>query len=122
MRNEMKSLQSKARQSGVSFFFLIFVIAVLAFVGLVGAQAVPTFMEYQTIVKAVNKVKDGGSVAEIKANFDKAAAVDDIKSITGKELDVRKEGDKTIISFAYSKEIHIGGPAFLLLKYAGSTK
>lgn len=122
MGKKMKSLQARSRQTGVSFFALIFVIAVLAFVGLVGAQAVPTFLEYQTILKAAHKVKDGGSVAEIRSNFDKAAQVDDIKSIAGRDLEIKKEGDKTVVSFAYNKEIHIGGPAYLLLKYAGSTK
>ena len=105
----------------MSFFGLIFVIAVLAFVGLIGAQAAPTFMEYQTILKAANKVKDGASIPEIRANFDKAAQVDDFKSISGKDLEIKKVGDKTVISFAYNKEIHIGGPAYLLLKYSGST-
>lgn len=110
------------RQRGISFFGLIFVIAVLAFVGLIGAQAAPTFMEYQSILKAVNRVKDAPSVAEIRTAFDKAAQVDDITAITGKDLEIGKEGDKVVVSFSYRKEIHIGGPAYLLLKYAGRSK
>ena len=47
--------------------------------------------------------------------------IDEIKSITGKDLDITKNGEKIKISFAYDKEIHITGPAFLLLKYAGTT-
>jgi hypothetical protein len=61
-------------------------------------------------------------VAEVRSSFDKAAQIDDITSITGKDLDVTKQGDKIVVSFAYNKEIPIGGPAYLLLKYAGRSK
>ena len=61
-------------------------------------------------------------MAEVRKIFDKARDIDDIKSIAGKDLDVSKEGDKTVVAFAYSKEIHLGGPAFLLLKYSGRSK
>jgi hypothetical protein len=112
----------KSKQRGVSFIGLLFVGGVLAFAGVIGAQVAPTLVEYQSILKAVNKAKEGSSVGEVRSIFDKAAAVDDIHSITGKDLDVTKEGDKVTVVFSYSKEIHIGGPAFLLLKYNGRSK
>jgi len=31
-------------------------------------------------------------------------------------------GDKVVVKFAYNKEIHMFGPAFLLLKYSGESK
>lgn len=112
----------KTRQLGISFIGILFVVGVLAFVGVIGAQAVPTVIEFQAITKAANKAKEGGTVPEVRAIFDKAAQIDDIKTITGKDLEVTKEGDKTVVAFAYSKEIHIGGPAYLLLKYTGRSK
>jgi len=115
-------LQSKFRQRGISLIGILFVGGVLVVTGVVGAQALPTFLEYQTIVNAVKKAKTGNSVAEVRANFDKTAQVDDIKSIAGKDLEVTKDGDKTVVKFAYNKEIHLAGPAYLLLKYAGSSK
>ena len=112
----------KTRQLGISFIGILFVVGVLAFVGVIGAQAVPTAIEFQAITKAASKAKEGNTVAEVRSIFDKAAQIDDIKTITGKDLEVTKEGDKTVVAFAYSKEIHIAGPAFLLLKYAGRSK
>lgn len=116
----MKSFKSK--QQGVSLIGILFVGGVLVFLGVVGAQVMPTYTEYQTIVKAVDKAKQSGSIAEVRSTFDKAAQIDDIKSITGKDLEVTKDGDKTVVTFAYSKEIHLGGPAYLLLKYTGRSK
>ena len=112
----------KTKQRGISFIGVLFVVGVLAFVGVIGAQALPTVLEFQAITKAASKAKDGSTVPEVRAIFDKAAQIDDIKSITGRDLEVTKEGDKIVVAFAYSKEIHIAGPAFLLLKYAGRSK
>ena len=112
----------KSSQSGISFIGLVFVIAVLVSVGVLAAQAFPTVVEYQAISKAVEKSKVGNSPAEVRTIFDKAAQIDDIKSITGKDLEVTKVNDKMVVKFAYNKEIHMFGPAFLLLKYAGQSK
>lgn len=112
----------RSKQRGISFVGILFVGAVLAFSGVMAAQVFPTLLEFQAITKAANKAKEGTSVADVRVIFDKAAQIDDIKSISGKDLDVSKEGDKTVVSFAYNKEIHMGGPAYLLLKYTGKSK
>lgn len=112
----------QGRQRGASMLLVLFLVAVLAIVGLVGAQAFPTFMEYQAVLKAVNKAKEGNSIPEIRQIFDRAAEVDSITSITAKDLEVNKVNDKFVVSFAYNKEIHLAGPAYLLLKYKGSSK
>jgi hypothetical protein len=112
----------KIKQRGISFIGVLFVVGVLAFAGVIAAQVLPTLIEFQAITKAASKAKAGNSVAEVRAIFERASAIDDIKSISGKDLEVTKEGDKTIVAFAYDKEIHIAGPAFLLLKYTGRSK
>ncbi|HQS00901.1 MULTISPECIES: DUF4845 domain-containing protein [unclassified Polaromonas] len=112
----------KNRQRGISFIGILFVGGVLAFAGVIAAQVFPTLVEFQSITKAANKAAEGSTVPEVRMIFDKAAAIDDIRSIGGKDLEVGKEGDKVIVSFAYNKEIHIGGPAYLLLKYSGRSK
>ena len=111
-----------SRQGGFSLLGFLFVVGVLACVGVLGAQAFPTVLEYQAALKAVQKASAGNTVLEVKTIFDKAAQIDDIKSIEGKDLMVTKEGDKVVVSFAYNKEIHMFGPAYLLLKYAGRSK
>ncbi len=117
----MKS-QFKSKQRGISFLGLIVVGVLLAMAGVIGAQVFPTYLEYTAINKAVNKASLGSTVAEVRSIFDKQTQVDDIKSVTGKDLEVTKDGDKIIVRFAYEREIHLTGPAFLTLKYAGQSK
>lgn len=112
----------KHRQRGISLIGLLFVVGVLACVFLIGAQVAPTMIEFQAITKAATKAKAGNTVPEVRSIFDKAAQIDDIKSISGKDLVVSKEGDKTVVTFAYTREIHLAGPAYLLLKYDGRSK
>lgn len=113
---------SRAAQAGISFFGLIFVMVVLAALGVLVAQVVPTAIEYQAIVKAVNRAKDNTTPADIRNAFSRSSDIDDFKAVTPKDLVITKEGDRNVVSFAYNKEIHMFGPAFLLLKYAYSAK
>ena len=113
---------SQFRQRGISFIGLLFVAIVVACVGVVAAQVIPTLIEYQAIDKAANKAKEGTTVPEVRAIFDRAQAIDDFKSISGKDLEVQKVGDKVVVSYAYDKEIHLFGPAWLLLKYKGQSR
>jgi hypothetical protein len=106
----------------MSFIGLLFVVGLLACAGVVAAQVFPTFMEFQAITKAAQKASSGNTVAEVRQIFDKAADVDDIKSIKGRDLEISKAGDKVVVSFGYNKEIHLFGPAWLLLKYQGQSK
>ena len=112
----------KRHQRGVTFLGLIIVGVVVAFVGIMGAQVFPTFTEYLTIQKAVNKAAAGSTVTEVRSIFEKAAAVDYISSISAKDLEITKSGDKVVVSFEYQREFHMGGPAFLVMKYKGASR
>lgn len=112
----------RSRQVGISFIGLLFVVGVLACVGIIAAEAFPTVVEYQAALKAAQKASAGNTVPEVRQIFDKAADIDNISSISGKDLDISKDGDKVVVKFAYNKEIHMFGPAYLLLKYVGQSK
>ena len=101
---------------------LIFVGAVLGSLILVGMRVFPTTVEFMAIQKAVKKASAGNTVAEVRTIFDKAAQIDDISSIKGADLEVTKSGDKVVVNFAYQREMHLAGPAYLLLKYQGSSR
>jgi Domain of unknown function (DUF4845) len=115
-------MRLKQQQQGLTFVGLLFVGILLAFAGVTLAQVVPTYIEYMAVQKAVQKASVGTTVAEVRSTFDKAAQIDDITTISGKDLDIGKQGDKVVVSFNYSREIHLVGPAFLVMKYTGSSQ
>lgn len=116
-------MKFKRRQQGITLIGLLFVGAILAGVILVGAQVLPTFIEYQAVLKGAKKAAvDGTTVGEIRAAFDRAATIDQITSISGKDLDITKGSDgEPVVSFAYQREIHLVGPAYLTMKYEGTS-
>ena len=113
------------RQRGVTLFGLLFWAILIGMIALVAMKVLPTLNEYFTIMRAVNKVaKEGGStVPEIRAAFEKQKEIEySISSIGGKDLQITKENDKVVVSFAYDKEIELASPVFLLIKYEGRSK
>lgn len=114
----MKNLALRSRQRGLSFIGLVFLVAIIVSAAVIGAQSVPVFLEYQAITKAANKAAaEGNTVAEVKASFDRSAAIDDFKSVSGSDLDVTKVNDKIVVGFEYSREIHLVGPAYLVYRF-----
>ena len=116
------TIQPRSRQRGISFLGLVFVGGVLAITGVVAAQIFPTFIEYQAIDKAAQKASAGNTVIEVRRIFERATEIDAITSIQAKDLEITKEDDRIIVKFAYQREIHLAGPAYLTLKYAGRSK
>ncbi len=114
--------QRPKRQRGITLFGLMFWAIVVGMVALIVMKVLPTMNEYFTIQKAVNKISSEGgrTVPEIRAAFERTKDIEySITSITAKDLNITKENDKVVISFAYDKEIELIKPVFLLIKYEG---
>lgn len=114
-------MAGKSLQRGMSMFTVLFVLVVIGGVGAVLLQAFPSIVEYQAALKAINKAKNESTVANVRTAFDRAAEIDNITSITGKDLEVTKNGEEVVVAFAYQKEFKLFGPAWLTLKYAGTS-
>lgn len=114
-------MKLKRQQRGLTFVGLVVVGVLLALAGLIAAQVFPTYIEYLAVQKAVTKAAQGSTVAEVRQIFDKAATIDDITTISGKDLIIGKQGDRVLVSFDYVREIHLTGPAWLVMKYKGSS-
>ena len=107
------------RQRGVSVLGMVVVGAVVALLVVLLAQLVPTVIEYQAVQKAVNRAATGTTVAEIRTLFNKTASIDDISALSGNDLQISKENNQVVVAFEYEREIHLFGPAYLLMRYAG---
>lgn len=113
-----------SKQRGLSLLGLVSLAAIAFVVAALGMKAFPVLLEHQAVKKAVVKVKDSGATpSEVMANFDKTAQIDDISSITGRDLTVVKaNGGGFDVTFAYEKKIPLVGPVSLLFEFQGSSK
>ena len=116
---------SRRQQRGISLLGLIFWGVVISALAAVVIKVFPVVTEYQTISSMVNKLaREGGStVPEIRASFTKYKTVEyGVESIGAKDLEISKEDDKIVISFAYDKEVELVDPVYLLIKFKGQSK
>ena len=119
------TVPARRHQRGVTLFGLLFWAVLIGFVALVGLRVLPTVNEYYTILRAINKVaaEGGTTVPGIRAAFEKQKDIEySISSISGKDLNITKDNDKVVISFAYDNVIELMSPVFLLIKYEGRSK
>ncbi len=118
-------LPAPAPRRGLTLIGLLAWAIIVGFVGYLLVRVVPTVTEFYTIQRLVDRIAAAppATVAEIRLAFDKQKQIDQtISSVDAKELDITKENEKVVISFAYEKEIELVGPVFLLIKYAGRSK
>ena len=115
----------KKKQSGVSLSGLLMTSVILAIVALFGMKVIPSVIEYFQIVKTVKSISadtKNQSVADVRRAYDRYAAIDNISSVRAQDLEVTKEGNDLVISFAYERRIPLFSNASLLLDFSGSNK
>jgi Tfp pilus assembly major pilin PilA len=111
-------------QQGVTLVGMVIVGIIIVFVAIGGLKIAPAYIEYYKVKKAivgVAQTTSRGTVAEVRAAFDRRAAIDDIDVIAGRDLEVTKEGNEIVISFAYPKRISMFGNVSVLIEFAASS-
>jgi hypothetical protein len=122
---QLRGPNRRASQRGITLIGLLLWGIVVGFGAYIVIRVVPTFTEYSTILRTVQKVAQSapGSVPEARANFDRMMETQlGATAISGKDLEVTKENERVVIRFAYNKEIPLFEPVFLLIKYEGEGK
>lgn len=114
-------------QRGVSLSGLLMWAVILVVVAVFGMKVVPAVIEYQKIVQNLKAMSSGGqlngaTVSDVRKAFDRRADVDSISAITAADLEISKDGNDVVISFAYAKKIPLAGPVSLYIDFKGSSK
>lgn len=114
----------RASQRGVSLSGLIAWLCVIATVALLGMKVVPDVVEYWQIKKAIAAIGHDTkltAIPDVRNEFDRYASVNQISAISGKDLEITKEGNGFNISVAYEKRIPMFGPVSLVIDFDTST-
>lgn len=112
------------RQAGISLMGLISILIVIMVVALFGMKIIPSYMEFRSMknaIQAIAREKQGASPADVRRAFENRAAIDDYSSVNAKDLDISKQGNETVIAFAYRKEVPLFTGVALCIDYAART-
>ncbi|GHU32927.1 hypothetical protein AGMMS50256_23890 [Betaproteobacteria bacterium] len=113
-------------QRGVSLSGLIAWGIVIGLVAVLGMKVGPEVIDYYKIKKCVasTAANSGGgkTVQDIRGIYARYADVDHIKTIDASDLDISKEGNEIVISFAYETRVHLFYNINLLIEFEGSSR
>ncbi len=117
---------SRKSQRGVSLSGLLTAAVVIGVVAMLGLKVAPEVIEYFQIMKAIRGVAQdsamkGATVAEIRSDYERRTVVDNIEAVKPEDLDVSKDGNDIVLSFAYSKRIPLFTNVSLLIDFKGSS-
>ena len=85
-----------------------------------GARCLPVLLEYQGVTKAAHRAARALTVAEARAEFDRIALVEGVRSVQGTDLDIEAGAGGLRVRFAYQREIPLAGSAYLVFKLSGN--
>ena len=108
------------KQSGVSLMGLIFGLAILILLAVLGMKLLPSFLEYRSAKTAIEGIasKPGQSVNDIRRAFEARAQIDDVRAIKAGDLEITKEGNAVVIGFNYRKEVPLFWNVGVYIDYA----
>jgi Tfp pilus assembly protein PilE len=112
------------RQTGLSLMALIAVLVVVAVIALFGMKLIPSYIEYRSAkyaIQAIARENPNASPQQIRKNFEARSTIDNIESIKPDGLDITKQGNDLVISFAYRKEVPLFSNVGVYIDYAAST-
>lgn len=113
-------------QRGLTIIGLMFMSVIFIAVALVVMKTVPALTEYWNIRKIVANMASSGDLrnppAEIRKSFDRRSIIDDVASIAGKDLEIRKVGDGYGVNFRYERRVPLFGNVWLLFDFEGGAE
>lgn len=111
------------RQQGLGLIGLLFFGVIFVFFVYVATQTLPYVSEGFSVQRAANMaVKDATSAAQVIAAFDRQAVIDDIRTIRGADLTVRRVGDNWQAAWDYEARIALIDPVSLVIRFQGSSR
>ena len=111
-------------ERGVTLIGMLVICIIIVLVAIGGLKIAPAYIEYFKVKKAVSAIATtsaGSTVADVRAAFDRRAAIDDIDVIGARDLEITKEGNELVVSANYSKRIPLFGNISVVIDFSASS-
>jgi hypothetical protein len=122
-----EKMNKRTAQRGLSMMGFLFVAAVAVAVVMIGFRTLPSYIEYFTVKKVMQKTLQDApepfSLNKFRSDFDLKASADYIDSVRGIDIDVVKEGNALVATATWTNKLHLAGNVSLVLDFeATATK
>jgi Domain of unknown function (DUF4845) len=86
----------RSRQRGATLIGMVTIIAILGFALYAGIRLAPLYFEYMAVVRAMEQTSkeaaSGTSLPELRAALARRWTIEDIHSISGNDIEIKKTG------------------------------
>jgi len=119
-------MMTRTRQGGITLTGLLIGGMILVLIAVLGMKVVPEVIEYAKIVSNIKAVAQDPAMrqatpAEVRKTYERRAIVDHTSAIKPQDIEVARNGNTLVLSFAYRKEIPLFGPVSLVIDFEAST-
>lgn len=114
-------------QRGLSLSGFMLWAVLVVIVLLLGFKIAPAYFEYLSIQKQFEAIANDDSLKyaprrQIEMAFYNRTTIEDIKSVTPKDMEIRKDGDRLVISAAYSVRVPLFGNVSACIDFAPTSE
>ena len=117
-------MQARRTQRGLTISGFLFVAFVVVAIVMLGARITPAFIEYYSVRQALGdtlaEAKDPTIVVDLRRAFQRRVDTGYIESVSGKDLEISKEGNTVTASVAWTRTLHLVANASLILEFDAS--
>jgi hypothetical protein len=99
------------RERGVGLVQLIVTLGILAFIGVMLAKVMPSYIEFFGVKKMFAAMEQTGetkgTVREIRSAYERRNAIEDVKSVKPEDIEITKEGGETVLTASWSARVSL---------------
>jgi hypothetical protein len=124
--DSLATITSLKKQQGATFLGMVIVAAGLIFVAIIGMKLAPAYIEYVSVKKVLKAMGNDSSLnsmstKEVRQSFDKRKSIDNISSVKGEDLVIKKDGGTTVVTADYQVQKPLMGNVTALLDFHASS-
>ena len=97
------------RERGIGLVQLIVTLGVLAFIGVMVAKCLPSYLEFFSVKKMFAAMEQTGetkgTVREIRSAYERRNNIEDVKSVRPEDIEITKEGGETVLTASWSARV-----------------
>lgn len=115
------------KQQGITLIGMFFVAFLVICGAIAAAKLTPAYVEFWS-VKKIFKAMAGDpelktmSAKQIRESYDRRASIDNVTHLSGKDLEISKDGGETVVEGSYSVKVPLAGNLSAWMDFSVSTQ
>jgi hypothetical protein len=115
-----------ARARGLTIIGFLLVAAVVVIFAMVGFRVIPSYIEYQSVRKALDDTMRGGTVdpnnpAAFRAELARRLQTSYVEDVKASDVILQRKGTQVTAELAWERRLHMFGNMYILLEFEATS-